>query len=632
MHSNFICESCKDLVVQFFIFKNNATVQANRHRKMIFSQIEDFLVQNQNIENIQVIRKLSSITLQIDEQPNNEASINKIEISVPISEEQDEEDEKSVSDYYEELMSETQEDDDSDIQNQNDETVVIVSDYLPCFKCDEVLTSSKVLEIHEFFKHSLLGIQLENEVEQSQEIVVGDDGEPIFIRRCASCEIEFYDSPSLKHHLLACHSSEILVSTNNEFLTVDAASIVLEFVNKYLEHIRDLVQTNEVDLEIDENVKSYFYKFYSSDAVKPAQVKHEEEDVNVNEQENEEVNKKLQMRLTNLNVESRAWLKREIHLRKHTIKGENGTRIIFRCAYCDIYSSNSAPGFRYHLISKHVKDRNFQNLQRVGSDFDPPPLKTAVKPKNICNDCNLKFKDRKMFEAHRNSHDLFLVIAEHYYFPACNTCNKLFIDNATLKLHLTKHDASENIEEEIIVPPGALMMQGRQLGKVSQIEDIKEVGDDFWWSCGHCLRRFQKEIVCRYHLLLIHTASFNCPIDKREFSEHKAVSLFSHHLRNKHPELFPNIIFSCTFCKMSFPTIYEKLSHMKNCSFKKFSCDHCGKRFFKKRELSAHMRFVSGELYFPCKICHKKWETMSDLAIHLRSHTKEVSIVKLRKE
>ena len=126
---------------------------------------------------------------------------------------------------------------------------------------------------------------------------------------------------------------------------------------------------------------------------------------------------------------------------------------------------------------------------------------------------------------------------------------------------------------------------------------------------------------------MLHAASFTCPIDKREFIGFKAVSLFTHHLQNKHSaELFPELTFSCTFCKMEFPSIYDKLSHMKTCSLKKFSCDHCGKKFFKKGELSSHLKFVSGEIFFSCKYCEKKCETMSDLKIHWRSHTKEVSV------
>lgn len=619
-------------MVQFFIFKNNAAVQVNRHRKMIISQIEDFLNSGKSIEDVQVVRKLTSITLQIDEQSvGNVTPIT--ESFIPALEQE----EDFVCGYdYEEAISEPEpEDEDTEIiiQNEEAETVVIVSDYLPCSKCGEVLTCKKTLEIHEFFKHSLFGVHIENEVEQSQEVVVGDDGEPNFIKKCANCATDFYDSHSLKHHLLASHSSEIQQNVN-ELLAVDTTAMDQEVVSKYVEHIRELLQLQVdcVELQIDENIKKHFYQFYCGEAFKTAEAEpvasNSEKDDNDLENEEVQVKKKVEKNATNLTVESRTWLKREINMRRQSIQTESGARVIYRCVYCNIYSSNSAPGFRYHLISKHLKHNNLQNLQVIGSDFEPPPLKTTVSLRNICTDCNLKFKDWKIFEGHQNSHKLFAVISEYYYFPTCNTCNKLFIDDSSLKLHLAKHDANENIEEPIPVPLGAIVMQGRQLEDltITQPYDIKGDGSVFWWSCGHCSKKFPDEFLCRNHLLMLHASTFTCPIDKLEFSEHKAVSLFSHHIKNKHQELFPDISFSCTFCKMNFPTVYDKLSHMKSCSLRKFSCDHCGKRFFRKGDLFAHLRFISGELFFACKICHKKCETMSDLKIHLRSHTKEVSI------
>lgn len=237
-------------------------------------------------------------------------------------------------------------------------------------------------------------------------------------------------------------------------------------------------------------------------------------------------------------------------------------------------------------------------------------------------------RDKKQFTSHHNCHDLFKVIAEYYSFPACRTCDKLFIDDRALATHLENH----NTKGDILLPirterVGACIEQGKQLSK-NPIE-IKgdEISDDgLTWRCGHCTKTFNKEASCRFHLLMTHVAIFVCPLEKREFSGFKAVSLFTHHIKNKHSELFPELTFTCTFCKMNFPSIYDKLSHMKSCSLKKYTCDHCGKKFFKKCDLNSHLRFISGELFFPCQHCGKKCETRSDLKIHLRSHTKEVRI------
>ena len=596
---------------------------------MIISQIEDFLNQSKiSIEDIQVIRKLSSITLQVDEQPINDSTAATIIHAI----EQHEDNDSFIDEDYEELISETdQEDEEIKIKSQIDEAIV-VSDYLPCLKCGEVMTSKRSSELHYFLKHSMLGIQIENEVEQSEEVFVGNDGKPTFIKKCRSCGSDFQDSSSLRYHLLVTHCDEVLLNIY-ELLAIDTTSKKLEIANNYLDYIKDLMQTSDGDLVVDENVKSYFYQFYSCDATdnaEPFTCTSEDRVFNVIDHEvqvNPSEKAKPEKNSIDLNVEGRAWIRREINLRKKTIQTEKGTQVVYRCAYCNSHSSNSAPGFRYHLLSKHLKNKNFQDLHEIRSDLETQQPKKTDSLKNICIECNLKLKDSKTLKTHRDSHELFETVAEHYFFPSCNTCSKIFIDDSTLKLHLANHNIRDNVEDPIAVPLGSLIMQGKQIDYI-EISHYPEADDDnFWWSCGHCSRKFQQEFSCRDHLLKFHVSSFTCPIDKRIFSGNKSVSLFSHHLRNKHPELFPNVTFSCTFCKMSFSSIYEKLSHMKNCDLKKFFCDHCGKRFFKKGELVSHLRFVSGELYFACKECYKKFENLSDLKIHLRSHTKEVSIL-----
>lgn len=648
-------------MVQFFVFKSSVACHVNRHRKMIIAQVEDFLNNSKSIQEIQVLRKLDSITLQTDGNVSK-SIVDPLVVSYKKNVEQEtkpeDEEEKFVEDFdYEEVTSETEleaeeilEEIHSQVeakQQKDEEEMVIVSNYLPCLKCGEVSTSDKTSEIHEFFKHSLLGIQVESEVENNQELFVVEDGTK-FIGKCSTCSIEFDDSSSLSNHLILCHSFDMLLSIN-ELFAVDTARIDFSIVNKYIEYIKDLIQSKDFDEKIEDDIKAYFYQFYSGDELKTVElsvdtVESDDENITFEDAEasqeataiipapsikTEKSVKRTVKNLKNLSEESRKWLRNEINLRRNVSKNEFGaTRVFYRCAYCNVFSSNSAPGFRYHMASKHLRDTKLEDLKTVVPDFNIS-TNTKVIAKNTCVDCNLKFKDHKLFKAHRNYHDLFGTIAQYYLFPTCNTCSKLFIDESTLNLHLAMHDSNEDILQPLTVPPGALTLQGKPVDD-PEIEQAEEISDDeFSWNCGHCARKFHREISCRLHLLLTHAGGFLCPIDKREFLGFKAVSLFSHHLKNKHSELFPEIKFACTFCKLEFSTIYDKLSHMKSCSSKKFACDHCGKKFFKKGDLAAHLKFVSGELYFQCKVCQKKCETVSDMKIHLRSHTKEVSLMKL---
>lgn len=600
---------------------------------MIFKAIEDFLSQCKSYEAIQVVRKLHAITLQVD--PDATSSYKEDE-TLHLKQEQ------FIDECgYEEVISEPEDDVDDEIDTQSqteDDSMIVVSNCFQCLKCEKIAVDSVSLEVHDFFKHSIVGGRINSEVE-SAEIVILEKSQGA-VRICTICSMHLKEAHDLSSHILFHHINDIFAKINES----PDIEIDFEIVNKYIEFVKDLLQSKDSKdallPEVDPEVRKYFYAIFegytieSNDQFETTNEQFEiVNEVDGNEAENnddvvvayEELFQPIVIKIAgksspNISEDSRAWLRKEIGLRKKTIRNEiGGTRNIFRCAYCNVYSSNSAPGFRYHLISKHLKNGSFGGLQEIESDHVPP--EKGLKTKNSCLECNLKFKDYKMLSSHQNCHDLFKTIANHYSFPACYTCNVLFIDDYTLNHHLAKHDSGDDVSLAVEVPPGAVFSLGKQIKGLKTADDVPE--DDFAFNCGHCTKKFSKDISCRYHLLMSHVETFVCPIDKREFSGFKAVSLFCHHFKNKHSEMFPELIFSCTFCKMEFPSIYDKLSHMKGCSLKKFACDHCGKKFFKKNDLISHMKFVSGELFYSCKICQKKCETLSDLKIHIRCHTKE---------
>lgn len=603
--------------MHFFVFKTSLSRRDNPHRKMILSQIEDFL-RAKIIEEIQVVRKLHSITLQVDVEDARRTDYCNLKSEQPVQVE---------SDYDYDDAVEVQEKVDTDIKREDETISNEYSMFIQCQKCEKVLATERDLEAHEFLNHSLVGIHISNEVTNS-ELIESDSEE--FMRKCLRCSLLCNGDFSLSLHILADHSPQIVQSVN-EILGFNSTQIDVEAVLRYILCIKELLdETSQHDSQISEENKNYFFELYAGDAFEAAEsYEYVDDDETIEEEPEQKIvqeRKKLPERKSkssvDLSEDTRAWLRRQITTRKTEVKSDLGvSRIIFRCAYCNVYSSNSAPGFRYHLISKHLKDNNFEDLPEVESNFMPRELPSRMG-RNNCVECNLKFKDQKSRSSHQNCHDLFEIIAQDYSFPSCSTCNMLFIDESSLRKHLSQHQA-QNVIHPIEVKAGAVILHGKSLiVPPVQTANDGEIGG-FAWNCGHCSKRFSKEPACRFHLLMTHAPNFACPIDKRIFSGFKAVSLFCHHLMNKHSELFPNLSFECTFCKMEFPSIYEKLAHMKTCSLKKFKCDHCGKMFFKKAELVNHLRFVSGEIFFPCEMCSKKCETISDLKIHIRSHTKE---------
>ncbi|CAG9808382.1 unnamed protein product [Chironomus riparius] len=610
-----ICEMCKDLMVSFYLFKRNIKFPHNHiFRMLIKNQIEEYLnTFVDNIEDIKVIRTVNAITLEIQQ---NEIKIeNKPDISEEVEEQEYEENATTEEMGYETLIN------------------------YHCPKCETIEPTENDSEIHEFLRHSTFGAQLEVEIENSKVYSESTDIEDTFYV-CGFCTSHLESFDLLLLHLLNVHNPEVLFQIN-EALNIPSHLIEFPTINGYLNYIKEcLHHDNKMTNSVDYELKKYFYEVYGEmDEMSNASEKDmQEQEIEISEMngaiteyDDNKIKKDKQEKLTeDLSLNDKEWVRNQITKSKRYVNTETGEkRVVYQCDLSDScrHISNSAPGLRYHLINKHLKHRKeFEDRKRRDSNelIETYPYITKNSSKNCCNDCGLKFKDQRAYQLHERCHELFKTVANHSdsIFPSCNTCNQKFLNEDLLQHHLNKHDKNENLSEAIETEIGAIRQQGKIF--TNFIRSDGETGlTDYTWKCGHCdSKNFSKEENCNLHLLLVHTVSFVCPIDKMEFKGFKSVSLFIHHLRNKHSELFPNLSFNCTFCQREFPTIYDKLNHMKNCDRKNLQCDHCGKRFWKKGDLLTHLKYVTGEVQFKCSVCTKKCISASDLSIHLRSHSK----------
>lgn len=582
---------------------------------LIKNQIEEFLNSFvDNIEDIRVIRTVNSITLQYDKdevQQNNIKIENKSEMIV--------------------------EDQDYDENNGNDEIGYETLINYRCSKCNRIELTENDSEIHEFLRHSNFGVQLEIEIENSK--VYSESTDPIEFYVCGFCTSHLESFDLLLLHLLNVHNPDVLFQIN-EALNVPAHLIDFSTINGYLNYIKECLN-HDNKTTADYEVKKYFYEIYGeSDEISNVSDKDiQEQEIEISEMnesineydDNSKIKSEKQEKLSDdLSLNDKEWVRNQISKSKRYLNTDTGgKRVVYQCNLSDScnHISNSAPGLRYHLIIKHLKHRkDFEGRKHHDSNeiLDSYPYITKNSSKNCCIECSLKFKDQRAYQLHERCHELFKTVASHSdsIFPSCNTCNQKFLNQNLLQLHLNKHDKNENLSEAIETNIGAIRQQGKIINNIIHSNGETNL-TDYTWKCGHCdNKNFLKEEHCNLHLLLVHTVSFICPIDKMEFSGFKSVSLFIHHLRNKHSELFPNLSFNCTFCQTEFHTIYDKLNHMKNCDRKNLQCDHCDKRFWKKGDLIAHLKYVTGEVQFKCSVCTKKCISASDLKIHLRSHSK----------
>jgi len=170
-------------------------------------------------------------------------------------------------------------------------------------------------------------------------------------------------------------------------------------------------------------------------------------------------------------------------------------------------------------------DRSIQNISRLTEKVQN---KNVSKGENFCNECDVKLKK--------------------YNFSS--TINVI--------------DAGINlIETEGLINFGASYYK----------EAVGDADDaclnEALWKCGHYSIRYFNENDCVVHQLLLHSATFYCIVCSREFQGLSVLSKYLQHMKNKHSEFFPNILYTCSSSKLEFLTIYEKLAYQKVCDLKK---------------------------------------------------------------
>lgn len=198
------------------------------------------------------------------------------------------------------------------------------------------------------------------------------------------------------------------------------------------------------------------------------------------------------------------------------------------------------------------------------------------KSMNFCVECGLKFATAKHHmkpKVHRECHETFKVLAPLAPHYKCDSCRIILNSETTFNDHMMVHDVPENV---LPIPAEGLAQHGASYYKVPK-GDADDAVDEAVWKCGHCPVRYFDENDCITHIMLLHSSSLHCFLDNREFRGSSGMSKFVQHMKNKHPELFPDLAYPCGTCKQEFPSIYEKLAHQKVCDNKKFQCDNCGK-------------------------------------------------------
>ena len=374
-----------------------------------------------------------------------------------------------------------------------------------------------------------------------------------------------------------------------------------------------------------------------------------------------------------LTDELRAWIRKENRERRVLIETIDGNKFEWNCDLCKFTCTNNKT-FRAHLIGTHINnikteaessvetlthhqqqwiqsqvklkpDENMWKCQKCELSFPSDKLlrqhlavhavklfrddllasrKTVArlrKSKTVnfqwtCSECWFQFSAQRSYDSHMRLHETLKAMNQFTVVHQCEECNMFFRSLEDLNTHAIGHTE----DQLLLVPAEGIALQKTILFKRLNAPPATEEGQ---FTCGHCGRKMDEKINCKSHLLIHHVNPLVCPRDGRQFN---AMQPYLSHLQKVHSDLFPQTLL-CTHCKMSFDNIYERLAHMKLCNEKKFICDHCNKKFSNKNYLNSHLKREMGLLSCSCQVCGKIVKAKDELKIHMRTHTKEVSLV-----
>lgn len=113
---------------------------------------------------------------------------------------------------------------------------------------------------------------------------------------------------------------------------------------------------------------------------------------------------------------------------------------------------------------------------------------------------------------------------------------------------------------------------------------------------------------------------YKCPVCQEKFISYDSRMK---HLKSVHHE--KTATYSCSFCSKQFDLSSYRTAHIKREHLKElnYMCTVCGKKFFRRFELTEHMVKHNGERIFQCDICKKSYARRKTLREHLKIHNND---------
>lgn len=479
-----------------------------------------------------------------------------------------------------------------------------------CSRCDKIHKSESGFIKHLLYSHINNASISPSFVARCKIQIEYDDHRPMEIGwSCPECK-KFYRSPvGLKNHLKLSHRDVDFGGESYERKVKEATerSMVLKEEEKQ----------SEIVLETDGGSKKIWQcsrcsepRFFRSESGFKTHVRR-------------------------LHLQMRQIDERKVAACLVIVDGSLPKQKVWKCSACSAVLKTK-DGFISHVTQDHpgefdAGERSNEADLKLTSSIDEEVLHKLTEQverkrggalkvdgyKFSCNECGLYF--RKHYPTHVEAHKTFKELASNYQLQHCEQCRIIYSHDEAMLKHLEWH--AEETETICAYPSrGLAFLGGKEFKEPSGSAD--DAVDENVWKCGHCFASFWEADECVEHQMLMHIETLVCPIDHLQFTGNRGLTQFCSHMKNKHPELFPNLTYSCTYCNKPLGNIFEKHAHMKVCDEKKLECDGCGRKFFNKIKLAHHLKIERGLLSYKCNVCGKKCTNSMDLKLHtIGTHT-----------
>uniref|UniRef100_A0A3Q3LAM1 PR/SET domain 15 n=1 Tax=Mastacembelus armatus TaxID=205130 RepID=A0A3Q3LAM1_9TELE len=224
---------------------------------------------------------------------------------------------------------------------------------------------------------------------------------------------------------------------------------------------------------------------------------------------------------------------------------------------------------------------------------------------------------------------------EHKKVYRCSLCNKVFQNSSNLNRHIRSHGDKLFKCDEC----DKLFSRKESLKQHISYKHSKNVPDqEYKYKCNTCEKSFRLENALKFHNCRTDDKTFQCDICSRFFSTNSNLS--------KHKKKHGEKLYSCEICNKMF---YRKdvmqehhrrhgPKHMKReeleangeegTKYRKepSPCPICGKVFSCRSNMNKHL-LTHGDKKYTCEICGRRFFRVDVLRDHIHVHFKDIALM-----